>query len=228
MRVMVVDDEPGIRLLVGTVVREAGHECLEAAGGHEALALFGRERPDLVVLDVMMPKMDGYEVCRRIREVDANVPVLFLSARGDIVDKRMGFTTGGDDYLVKPFDEEELVMRVEALARRAGRTGADARARKRLEAGGIVLDLLRHQVTKDGTAVALTPKEFQLLYELAAHPGQVMGKDELIERVWGPEYLDEGINIAMYVKNLRKKIEDDPAEPVYLRTVWGVGYAFGE
>lgn len=227
MRILAVDDEPSIRLLVKTVLEQAGHECACVEDGTAALERFEAERPDLVVLDVMMPRLDGFEVCRRIRLVDEAVPVLFLSAKGDIVDKRIGFSNGGDDYLVKPFEEEELLMRVEALLRRAGRTRAQgAAAPERFSLGEFSFDALRHQVFKRGEVVSLTPKEFQLLFQLASQHGHVMSKDELVEGVWGSEYLDDAINIAVYVRKLREKIEDSPAKPAHLKTVWGIGYVF--
>ena len=227
MKVLVADDEAGIRLLVGALLEEAGHEPLLCDGGEEALAAFFNGRPDIVILDIMMPKVDGYEVCRRIREADERVPVLFLSAKGDIVDKKIGFTTGADDYLVKPFNDEELLMRVEALARRVriaeDRPAADA---ERFILGDFEFDAIKHQITHRGSIVSLTPKEFQLLLHLAMHHGAVMSKEELIENVWGEEYVDEGIGIAVYIRKIREKIEDDPAKPKHLKTVWGVGYAF--
>lgn len=199
--------------------------------GDLASAVFQREWPDVVVLDVMMPKVDGFEVCRRIREVDENVPVLFLSARDGIIDKRIGFSFGGDDYLVKPFNEEELVMRIEALVRRSRRSRRDGEAAaperpERFALGPFTFDEVRHEVLKGGEPVVLTPKEFQLLHHLASHPGAVMGKDELIEELWGEEYLDGAISIAVYVRKIREKIEENPAKPAYLKTVWGVGYSF--
>lgn len=231
VKVLMVDDDASMRRLVQTVCEEAGWDCRTAAGGEEACALFQREWPDVVVLDVMMPKVDGFEVCRRIREVDENVPVLFLSARDGIIDKRVGFSFGGDDYLVKPFNEEELVMRIEALVRRSRRSRRDGEAAaperpERFALGPFTFDEVRHEVLKGGEPVVLTPKEFQLLHHLASHPGAVMGKDELIEELWGEEYLDGAISIAVYVRKIREKIEENPAKPAYLKTVWGVGYSF--
>lgn len=231
IKVLMVDDDASMRSLVRSVCEDAGYVCCLGATGEEALALFERERPDVLVLDVMMPRMDGFEVCRRIREIDETVPVLFLSARDGIIDKRIGFSFGGDDYLVKPFNEEELLMRIEALVRRSRRslgdpTDSPAPWSTRFSAGPFVFDEVRHEVLKDGEVVTLTPKEFQLLCHLASHPGAVMGKDELIETLWGEEYLDGAISIAVYVRKIRKKIEDNPAKPVYLKTIWGVGYAF--
>lgn len=226
MKIMVVDDEPSMRLFVKAVMEEAGFECRCAESGASALACLESERPDAMVLDVMMPRMDGYEVCRRIREIDPDMPILFLSAKGDIVDKRTGFSNGGDDYLVKPFDEEELLMRIEALLRRARRSSASASPPQRFAAGDFSFDTVRHQVILRGRPVSFTPKEHQLLLSLASHEGAVMSKEELIENVWGSEYLGDAISVAAYVRKIREKIEDDPADPRYLRTVWGVGYVF--
>lgn len=221
-----------VAVAVNGALRRQGRQ-MEAMNDklEEACALFQREWPDVVVLDVMMPKVDGFEVCRRIREVDENVPVLFLSARDGIIDKRIGFSFGGDDYLVKPFNEEELVMRIEALVRRSRRSRRDGEAAapecpERFALGPFTFDEVRHEVLKGGEPVVLTPKEFQLLHHLASHPGAVMGKDELIEELWGEEYLDGAISIAVYVRKIREKIEENPAKPAYLKTVWGVGYSF--
>lgn len=221
-----------VAVAVNGALRRQGRQ-MEAMNDklEEACALFQREWPDVVVLDVMMPKVDGFEVCRRIREVDENVPVLFLSARDGIIDKRIGFSFGGDDYLVKPFNEEELVMRIEALVRRSRRSRRDGEAAaperpERFALGPFTFDEVRHEVLKGGESVVLTPKEFQLLHHLASHPGAVMGKDELIEELWGEEYLDGAISIAVYVRKIREKIEENPAKPAYLKTVWGVGYSF--
>lgn len=221
-----------VAVAVNGALRRKGRQ-MEAMNDklEEACALFQREWPDVVVLDVMMPKVDGFEVCRRIREVDENVPVLFLSARDGIIDKRIGFSFGGDDYLVKPFNEEELVMRIEALVRRSRRSRRDGEAAaperpERFALGPFTFDEVRHEVLKGGEPVVLTPKEFQLLHHLASHPGAVMGKDELIEELWGEEYLDGAISIAVYVRKIREKIEENPAKPAYLKTVWGVGYSF--
>lgn len=237
MKVMLVDDEESLHLQMTSLAAEEGWGFCGTCDSREALSLFERERPDAVVLDVMMPRVDGFEVCRRIRVSDPDVPVLFLSAKGDIVDKRTGFTNGGDDYLVKPFVEEELVIRLEALMRRARRSvertggsargqGADGTGARRAAIGPFEFDPARHRLTKTGNPVSLTPKEYDLLYTLASEPGKVMSKEELIEAVWGREYLDGAISIAVYVRNLRKKIEDDPARPSHLLNEWGVGYRF--
>lgn len=229
MRLMAVDDDESILMLIKSIVEPAGHAFFSATNGKEAQALFRLERPDVVVLDIMMPHMDGYAVCRHIREEDELVPVLFLSAKGDIVDKRVGFDTGGDDYLTKPFDGDELLMRVEALYRRVNRARESrpaARPARQFELGGFRFDMARHQITVGGEPIALTPNEFSILTELASHHGDVMSKEELIEAVWGNEYNDGTINIAVYIRHIREKIEYNPARPIYLKTVWGIGYVF--
>lgn len=233
LKVMVADDDESIRSLVRAVCEDSGYECVLCEGGEEALQVFRREWPDVVVLDVMMPRIDGFEVCRRIREIDENVPVLFLSARDDIIDKRIGFSFGGDDYMVKPFNEEELILRIDALVRRSRRAQraheadtTEAAPAERFALGEFIFDALRHEVLRGDEIISLTPKEFQLLYHLASHPGAVMGKDELIETLWGEEYVDGAISIAVYVRKIREKIEDNPAKPQFLKTVWGVGYSF--
>ena len=226
MKILMVDDDEAIRLLVRHAMEDAGYEVACATCGDEALALFDAQRPDAAILDVMMPRIDGFELCRLIRQKDDDIPVLFLSAKGDIVDKRSGFSSGADDYLVKPFNEEELVMRVEALLRRSRRHASRSIDPQVLSLGPFLLDAIRHQVLKNGQAVSLTPKEFQLLFAVASQQGAVVSKEELIERVWGPEYLGDAINIAVYVRRIREKIEDNPTRPQHLVTVWGLGYTF--
>ncbi len=227
MKVLVVDDDAAVCLLAKTVLEEGGHSCRVATGGLEGLRSFREERPDIVVLDIMMPRVDGFEVCRRIREVDESVPVLFLSAKSDITDKRIGFSLGADDYLVKPFDEEELLMRIVALFRRAQRAvRACEPAAERFALGRFEFDAVRHRVLCDGDVVSLTPKEFQLLYTLARHQGEVMGKGELVGLCWGEGYDEGSVNLASYIRRLRERIEEDPGKPSHLKTVWGVGYVF--
>lgn len=227
MKVMLVDDEPSFHLLVKAVCEGAGYGFCSTTDSREAFALFEGERPDVVLLDVMMPYKDGYEVCADIRRVDADVAVLFLSAKGAVADKRAAFAEGGDDYLVKPFDEEELVMRLEALFRRSQRLSQAAKpAGEALRVGDFEFDSVRQSVNVRGEPVQLTPKEFQILYTLALNPGTVMSKEELIEAVWGREYLDDAISIAVYVRKMREKIEQNPAKPRHLKTAWGMGYSF--
>lgn len=228
MKVMLVDDEPSFHVLVQSVCESAGHEFRGVGDSREAIEVFKAYAPDVVLLDIMMPYLDGYQVCEGIRALDSEVAVVFLSAKGAVPDKREAFSRGADDYLVKPFDGEELLMRLEALQRRSQRAKAQAAPApsETLKVGEFEFDSVRQTLALNGTSVQLTPKEFQILYTLALKPETVMSKEELIEAVWGKEYLDDAISIAVYVRKIREKIEQNPAKPRYLKTAWGMGYSF--
>ena len=228
MKVMLVDDEPSFHVLVQSVCESAGHEFRGVGDSRQAIEVFKAYAPDVVLLDIMMPYFDGYQVCEGIRALDSEVAVVFLSAKGAVPDKREAFSRGADDYLVKPFDGEELLMRLEALQRRSQRAKAQAAPApsETLKVGEFEFDSVRQTLALNGTSVQLTPKEFQILYTLALKPETVMSKEELIEAVWGKEYLDDAISIAVYVRKIREKIEQNPAKPRYLKTAWGMGYSF--
>ena len=228
MKVMLVDDEPSFHVLVQSVCESAGHEFRGVGDSRQTIEVFKAYAPDVVLLDIMMPYLDGYQVCEGIRALDSQVAVVFLSAKGAVPDKREAFSRGADDYLVKPFDGEELLMRLEALQRRSQRAKAQAAPApsETLKAGEFEFDSVRQTLALNGTSVQLTPKEFQILYTLALKPETVMSKEELIEAVWGKEYLDDSISIAVYVRKIREKIEQNPAKPRYLKTAWGMGYSF--
>lgn len=228
MKVMLVDDEPSFHVLVQSVCESAGHEFRGVGDSRQAIEAFKAYAPDVVLLDIMMPCLDGYQVCESIRALDSEVAVVFLSAKGAVPDKREAFSRGADDYLVKPFDGEELLMRLEALQRRSQRAKAPAAPApsETLKVGEFEFDSVRQALALNGTSVQLTPKEFQILYTLALKPETVMSKEELIEAVWGKEYLDDAISIAVYVRKIREKIEQNPAKPRYLKTAWGMGYSF--
>ena len=228
MKVMLVDDEPSFHVLVQSVCESAGHEFRGVGDSRQAIEVFKAYAPDVVLLDIMMPYLDGYQVCEGIRALDSEVAVVFLSAKGAVPDKREAFSRGADDYLVKPFDGEELLMRLEALQRRSQRAKAQAAPApsETLKVGEFEFDSVRQTLAFNGTSVQLTPKEFQILYTLALKPETVMSKEELIEAVWGKEYLDDAISIAVYVRKIREKIEQNPAKPRYLKTAWGMGYSF--
>lgn len=228
MKVMLVDDEPSFHVLVQSVCESAGHEFCGVGDSRQAIEVFKAYAPDVVLLDIMMPYLDGYQVCEGIRALDSEVAVVFLSAKGAVPDKREAFSRGADDYLVKPFDGEELLMRLEALQRRSQRAKAQAAPApsETLKVGEFEFDSVRQTLALNGTSVQLTPKEFQILYTLALKPETVMSKEELIEAVWGKEYLDDAISIAVYVRKIREKIEQNPAKPRYLKTAWGMGYSF--
>jgi two-component system, OmpR family, alkaline phosphatase synthesis response regulator PhoP len=228
MRVMLVDDEPSFHVLVQSVCESAGHEFLGVTDSMQTIDTFRAFAPDVALLDIMMPGMDGYQVCEALRQADPDVAVIFLSAKSTVPDKREAFARGADDYLVKPFEGEELLMRLEALRRRRQRAVSPAApaASENLRAGAFEFDPVRQQLMLEGAAVQLTPKEFQILYTLALKPDTVMSKEELIEAVWGREYLNDSISIAVYVRKIREKIEPNPAKPRYLKTAWGMGYSF--
>jgi DNA-binding response OmpR family regulator len=224
VKILVVDDEPNIREVVGRYLRREGYVVVPAADGEEALRLYRRERPGLVVLDLMLPKVSGIEVCRRI-QAEGRVPLIMLTARGEEGDRILGLGLGADDYMVKPFSPRELVARVGAVLRRTD----EAR-----EANGIVLDVdgLRidpnaREVTVRDEPVTLTAREFDLLYHLASHPRRVFTRDQLMEAVWGYTFAAETSTVTVHMRRLREKIEPDSANPHYLQTVWGVGYRFG-
>lgn len=228
MLMMLADDDEGMQTLVGHIVREEGYDFICVSDGAEALATYERERPDLLILDVMMPGINGFEVTATLRAKNAATPILLLTAKGDIVDKNIGFKAGADDYLVKPFIPEELQLRIEALLRRSQKGRKSGYSPDVLTFDGLVIDSKKRRVTAQGRAVELTPKEFHLLYMLACNPGVVFTRENLIEDIWGPEYSGESASITVLVHRLREKIEPDPHEPRYVQTVWHVGYRFGD
>jgi len=230
MKIMLADDEESIRIVVEHIVTEDNYEFCYASDGLEALAVFDKEKPDLVILDVMMPKLNGFDVCEQIRKKDQNVPIIILSAKGDIVDKSVGFKAGADDYLVKPFSSLELSLRIEALLRRRGHQSGngDNENRDMIKYGELEIHFNRYIAKLRGKTVDLTPKEFKILAYMASHPGEVFTREQLLSYVWGEDYVGELTNIAVFIRKIREKIEDDPSKPKYLQTVWGIGYKFGE
>ena len=220
--VLVVDDEPTIREIVITYLKRDGYRTLEAADGDRARELIETERPDLVVLDLMLPGTDGLELCRRIR-AGSQLPVIMLTARGEESDRIVGLELGADDYVTKPFSPRELAARVRTVLRRAEPTGTQE---QRLAFNGLEIDSATRVVTKKGKPLRLTAREFELLWFLASHPERVFSRDNLMRRVWGySAALDTG-TVTVHVRRLREKIEDDPSRPRHLETVWGVGYRF--
>lgn len=224
-KILVVDDEPTIVEFVRINLEKAGFRVLTAGDGETALRLAASEQPDLVVLDVMLPGKDGFEVCRELRRTTA-VPIIMLTARDDDVDKILGLELGADDYLTKPFNPRELVARIKAILRRMDRINRlDTEVITR---GRIQLDLDRHQVTAGGHAVDLTPKEFELLELLIKNPGRVFSREILLERLWGYDFFGDSKTIDVHIRRLREKVEEDPSSPTHILTVWGVGYKFRE
>ncbi|MHC3820804.1 response regulator transcription factor [Streptomyces sp. DT9] len=220
--VLVVDDDPTVSEVVAGYLAGAGYEVARAADGPAALECFARRRPDLVVLDLMLPGMDGFEVCRRMR-AHGRVPVIMLTARGDEDDRILGLETGADDYVTKPFSPRELVLRVDSVLRRAHAAPIPAGRSALLEGAGLVLDPAARSATREGGALALTLREFDLLAFLLRHPGRVFTREELMSEVWGWDFGDLS-TVTVHVRRLRGKVEADPARPELIRTVWGVGY----
>lgn len=227
-RVLVVDDEPALVELVAFNLRKAGFDVNTAADGAAALAAARSWNPQVVVLDVMLPGLDGFEVCRELRKWSA-VPVLMLTARKEEVDRVVGLEIGADDYLTKPFSPRELVARVRALLRRvrldreAAAAGAGGGV---LESGSLRVDLERHEVTLEGRSIDLTPTEFRLLSQLAQHPGRVYSREDLLRVIWGDDFFGDERTVDVHVRHLREKVEPDPAHPQLILTVRGVGYRF--
>jgi DNA-binding response OmpR family regulator len=222
-KILVVDDEASIRRLVRSYLEKEAHEVLEAENGEQAVEMTRSASPELIVLDVGMPVLDGVEALRTIRTF-SNVYVVMLTARSDEVDKLIGLSIGADDYLTKPFSPRELVARIKAVLRRSRATGAENN--DRLEFPGLTIDLGRRRVTVGDEAAELTTLEFDLLAALAAQPGRVFSRRQLIESIWGWDYFGDERVVDVHVRKLRKALGDDAGEPRFVGTVRGVGYKF--
>ena len=222
-RILVVEDEPMVAEVVGRYLRRDGHDVQCVADGAMALDAFTRFQPDLVVLDVMLPNLDGMEVCRQIRAM-SQVPVIMLTARGEEIDKLLGLGLGADDYMTKPFSPRELAARVKTVLRRSS-------ARADIDGEALRFEDLRingrTRVVEDRRgAIKLTAREFDLLIHLAKHPNQVFSRDQLMNSVWDYEFAGDASTVTVHMRRLRAKVEADPSRPRHLKTIWGVGYKF--
>jgi two-component system response regulator MtrA len=220
-RILLVEDDPSIREVTAIGLGAAGFAVTTAVDGVDGLDRFRADPFDLVLLDIMLPRLDGYEVTRQIRKT-STVPIVMLTARGDTMDVVVGLEAGADDYVRKPFDLPELIARIRAALRRAGTTADDGTEELRL--GSLVIDVAGRTVTRDGADVPLTRTEFDLLEELVRHAGQVLSRDVLLDRVWGYDYLGDSRLVDVAIQRLRSKVESDPAAPELIQTVRGAGY----
>lgn len=225
-RILVVDDEPNIREVVELYLRREGFEVDTAADGAAALQALEGHRPDLIVLDLMLPLLNGMQLTRTLRESDYGVPIIMLTAKGEEDDRIAGLELGADDYVTKPFSPKELVARVKAVLRRANAASAGEAPVQPITIGQVTANPATRQVWVSDREIVLTAKEFDLLWFLMSHPGQVFTRDQVLDNVWGYDFFGDASTVTVHVRRLREKIETQPTKPAYILTVWGVGYKF--
>ncbi|WP_416293915.1 response regulator transcription factor [Paenibacillus illinoisensis] len=224
-RILIIEDEQDISRIVRDYLNKNQYDAAVAATGQDGLQLMDMLQPDYIILDIMLPDMDGIEVCREIRRRN-NIPILILSARGSDTDKVLGLGFGADDYMTKPFSLSELLARINAHFRRYDSLASEREEENLLRLSNLVIDKKAYKVTVSGDEVSLSAKEFELLYYLASHKNQVFSKSQLLDAVWGYDAYGDENTVTVYIRRLREKIEATPSEPVVLKTVWGVGYKF--
>lgn len=231
MKIELIDDDRSLSVLLERIIKRAGYEFVCASDGESGLILLEKEHPDLLLLDVMLPGTNGFDLCAQIRKQGRRIPVIFLSAKGDIVDKSIGFKAGGDDYVVKPFNADELLLRIDANIRRhkddLGFTKPTNKGGM-LSVGDLEIHFDHYEAYLRGQLVELTSKEFEILSLLAASPGKVFARSQIYEHIWGRESGVAEDSITVFMRRIREKIEDNPSQPKYLLTVWRVGYKFAE
>lgn len=225
-RILVVDDEPNIREVVELYLRREGFEVEVTADGTTALAAIEQKAPDLIVLDLMLPVLGGLQVTRALKQGRLDIPIIMLTAKGDEADKITGLEVGADDYITKPFSPKELVARVKAVLRRASAKPLVDPQAQPIVRGRVSINPTTHQVWVQDKEIALTAKEFDLLWFLMNHPGQVFSRDQLLDRVWGFDFFGDASTVTVHVRRLREKVEQDATRPEHILTVWGVGYKF--
>lgn len=223
MKILIVDDDPSIRQLLQITLQVEGYEVLQVEDGVKALRLLERESVDLILLDLMLPELDGWQVCRKVRET-SEIPIIMLTAKDDEVDTILGLKLGADDYITKPFSPRELVARVEAVLRRANRLSGGAK--NVLTFPGLTIDLARRQVKANGEDLEVSPKEFEILWEMGQRPGQVYSRESLLDKIWGYDYYGTTRTVDVHIKRLRAKMDQAQPQFSYIQTVWGVGYKF--
>lgn len=228
-KILIVEDELTLQETLAYNLKHQGYTVETASNGLEAIQKVKDDQPDLILLDIMLPDMDGFEVCRVIRR-DMNIPILMLTARDDEIDRVVGLEVGADDYLTKPFSMRELIARIKALLRRVrmmkDMNTAPTGVQGKLDFDGLAIDEIRREVTKEGTPIDLKPKEYELLLYLAQHKGQVLSREHILEKVWGWDYFGDSRTVDVHVRWLREKIEENPSEPQRIITVRSAGYRF--
>ena len=222
LKILLVDDDPNIRQLVNLYLQKEGFEVMMADRGDEALKMFKASPPNLILLDIMLPGMDGWQVCREVRKI-SNIPIIMLTAKDETFDKVLGLELGADDYVAKPFDMKELVARIKAVSRRF--QAADA-PEKELVFPGLTININQYTVMYMGKELEMPPKELELLYFLSSHPGMVFTREQLLEQVWGYDYFGDSRTVDVHVKRLREKLTEGEKLGWQIKTVWGVGYKF--
>ena len=223
-KILVADDDLNICELLRLYLEKEGFEVVMAHDGEEAVAKFESEKPSLILLDIMMPKLDGWQVCRQIRQ-KSDCPIIMLTAKGETFDKVLGLELGADDYVVKPFDTKEIVARIKAVLRRSGPAGNAAGEVKEVSYDKLTVNMTRYELKVDGKGVDAPPKELELLFHLASNPNRVFTRDQLLDEVWGFEYYGDSRTVDVHIKRLREKLEG-VSDQWSLKTVWGVGYKF--
>ena len=222
-KILVCDDDRNICELLRLYLEKEGYAVVIANDGEEALAKFSSENPDLMLLDIMMPKLDGWQVCREVRK-KSNMPIIMITAKGETFDKVLGLELGSDDYVVKPFDPKEIVARIKAIMRRTGKTAAEADV-KEVSYDKLVVNMTKYELKVDGKVIDTPPQELELLYHLASTPTRLYPRDQLLDEVWGFEYYGDSRTVDVHIKRLREKLEG-VSDQWTLKTVWGVGYKF--
>lgn len=226
-RIMVADDDSNITDVCRRYLEREGYSVMTAKDGMEAIELWRSHTPDLIVLDLMMPHKNGWEICNEIRQSE-DVPIVMLTARGEEQDRLMGLTMGADDYLTKPFSPRELVLRVKAILRRMRtvQVSSATHSSHTIRYEGLTIDFVKREVEIDGRLIDLTVTEFEMLYLLASHPGQVFSRSQMLSKIWDFSYEGDTTTVTVHIRRLREKIEQNASEPKYIKTVWGIGYKF--
>ncbi len=224
-KILLVDDEKTLVKALTFNLEKEGYQVIPAYEGEEALKKMEAENPDLLILDLMLPGLDGFEVCRRVRK-NYDIPIIMLTAKGDDIDKILGLELGADDYITKPFNPRELLARVKAILRRSNAQNSSIKNLIKIQ--DLQIDLYQHRVRVKDQEIDLTSKEFALLNLLASNPGRVYSREQLLEQIWGYNYYGDARTVDVHIRHLREKIEMDPSNPRYILTVWGTGYKFRE